>query len=485
LGIYRLDDNTDRWLLVGGTVDMVSNIVTATITNLGTYALAPPLPIGDLWLLPSTNLLTADGLSQMTVRVTNLLLNTGMSATQAWLFTVSAVGVSVLNSDMDLNTSGIQVVSTNAAVTLQLRAPVGGTYASVSLKSVAGDAYGQVGINLADNTPPATPTNVSVTAGQSRIWVSWRTSSEPDFAGYRLYYRMGQSGPPWDGTAAVEGAPSPVALTGTNYLLRGLALWTNYFVAVSAVDTTGNESPLSPAVQVTTTPGPPAPPNAVSARFGQDGTNVLMWALSEDDGYNDRDVMRYDVLRAVLPDGIYVKVGEAAAGIGLYSEINLTVAPTQYLRYAVVAVASNGVTSSQALANRLMASGTGIDNDGDGIPDWWMNQYFGHPTGQASDQSFAWNDPAGDGLSNLQKYLLGLSPLVPDRPYLQPLLSPTNGSFALNIQGLFGRSVTLEVSTNLTSWQTLTNLASTNAVIYFQDSGATNSRSRFYRAVVP
>jgi hypothetical protein len=276
-----------------------------------------------------------------------------------------------------------------------------------------------------------------------------------------------------------------VALTGTNYLLRGLALWTNYFVAVSAVDTTGNESPLSPAVQVTTTPGPPAPPNAVSARFGQDGTNVLMWALSEDDGYNDRDVMRYDVLRAVLPDGIYVKVGEAAAGIGLYSEINLTVAPTQYLRYAVVAVASNGVTSSQALANRLMASGTGIDNDGDGIPDWWMNQYFGHPTGQASDQSFAWNDPAGDGLSNLQKYLLGLSPLVPDRPYLQPLLSPTNGSFALNIQGLFGRSVTLEVSTNLTSWQTLTNLASTNAVIYFQDSGATNSRSRFYRAVVP
>ena len=94
-----------------------------------------------------------------------------------------------------------------------------------------------------------------------------------------------------------------------------------------------------------------------------------------------------------------------------------------------------------------MANGVDVDTDGDGIPDSWMIQYFGHPTGQASDQSFAWNDPAGDGLSNLQKYLLGLNPLVPARPYLQPLLSPTNGDFALNIQGLFGRSVTLEVST--------------------------------------
>jgi hypothetical protein len=209
-----------------------------------------------------------------------------------------------------------------------------------------------------------------------------------------------------------------------------------------------------------------------------------MWALSEDDGYNDRDVMRYDVLRAVLPDGSYVKVGEAPAGIGLYSDTNLTVAPTQYLCYAVVAVASNGVTSSQALASRLTASGTGMDNDGDGIPDWWMIQYFGHPTGQTSDQSFAWNDPAGDGLSNLQKYLLGLNPMVPARPCLQPLLSLTNGNFALNIQGLFGRSVTLEVSTNLMSWQILTNLSGTNATIYFEDSAATNFNRRFYRAVL-
>ena len=485
LRIYRQNDDGNGWVLIGGTVDTVSNIVTAIVTNLGTYAVAPPLPTGDLPLILSTNALPADGVSQLNVIVTNLTLNTGMVATQEWLFTAVATGVQILNPDLDTNAPGVQVYSTNGAVALLLRAPLGGYAASISIGSAAGNAFGTTEIQLVDNMPPSTPSNVGAAAGQSRIWVSWSPNNESDFAGYRVYYRRGLDGPPYDGVAAVEGVPSPAQVGGTNCLLRGLLAGTNYFVAVSAVDTTGNESLLSPAIQVTTTPGPPAPPTAVSARFGQDGTNVLMWALSEDDGYNDRDVVRYDVLRAVLPDESYVKVGEAAAGIGLYSETNLTVALTQYLRYAVVAVASNGVTSSQALASRLMANGTGMDNDGDGIPDSWMIQYFGHPIGQPGDQSFAWNDPAGDGLSNLQKYLLGLNPLVPARPYLQPLLSPTNGNFALNIQGLFGRSVTLEVSTDLTNWQTLTNLTSNDAVIYFEDSGLTNSGSLFYRAVVP
>ena len=155
-----------------------------------------------------------------------------------------------------------------------------------------------------------------------------------------------------------------------------------------------------------------------------------------------------------------MKVGEASAGVGLYAPANTTVETRSDGGYALTAVATNGVSSSQTLANRLMADGVTIDNDSDGIPDCWLAQYFGHPTGQAGDQSFAWNDPAGDGLSNLQKYLLGLNPLVPARPYLQPLLSLANGNFALNIQGLFGRSVALEVSTDLTNWQTLTNLTS-------------------------
>ena len=483
--IYRLADNTNQWVLVGGTVDMVSNLVSAAITNLGTYALAPPLPTGSLWLQPSTNSLTADGVSQMTVVVTNLLLNTGGSATQAWLFTASAVGVSIISSDADTNTAGVQIVSTNATLTLQLQAPVGGTYASVSLKSVAGDAYGQVGINLADNTPPATPANVSVIAGQSRIWVSWQTNSESDLAGYRVYYRAGAAGPPWDGTATVEGSPSPVQVSGTNMLLRGLSLRTNYFVAVSALDTTGNESPLSAPVSVTTTPGAPAGPTGVAARFGSDGTNILMWALSQDDGYNDRDVDHYDVFRAVLPGGSYVQVGQASAGVGFYTETNTPVGSTQYIGYAVTAVATNGVSSSQALANRLMADGVTIDSDGDAVPDWWMVQYFGHPTGQASDQSFAWNDPAGDGLSNLQKYQAGLSPLVWDNLHFTGCQYLADGRLRLSVFGQAGHNYTLLASTNLASWFPILSFACTNGTMDVFDPDAKSFTARFYRLAPP
>ena len=485
LRIYYLPDGTNRWQLVGGTVNLASNTVSAVISKLGTYALAPPLPTGDLQLVPSTTALAADGVSQMTITVTNLVLNTGSVATQQWVFTATAVGVNILNPDLDSTTPGVQVASTNGAVTLLLGAAQGGYVAHVSLASVVGDASGTTAINLTDNVPPSTPSGVSVTAGQSRIWVSWRTNSEPDLASYRVYYRLGQSGPPWDETAAVEGTPSPVQVAATSTLLRGLLLGTNYYVAVSAVDTTGNESPLSPFIQATTTPAPPAPPTAVAARFGPDGTNILMWALSEDDGYNDRDVVRYDVFRAVLPGGSYVKVGEVDAGAGLYTETNTAVGSTQYVCYAVTAVATSGLVSSQTLANRLMADGVTVDNDGDGIPDSWLVQYFGHPTGQASDQSLAWNDPAGDGLSNLQKYLLGRNPLVWDNLHFVGCQYLADGRLKLSMFGQAGHNYTLLASTNLADWVPILSFACTNVVTDIFDPDAKSVSSRFYRLAPP
>jgi hypothetical protein len=213
------------------------------------------------------------------------------------------------------------------------------------LASIAGDAFGQLSIPLVDDAPPAAPGGLTLLTEQSRIFASWNANGEPDVVGYRIHYRQGRNGPPYDGVAAVEGTPSPVFVGGTNLLLRGLARGTNYFVAVNAVDTTGNESPLSAAIQVTTAEGPPRRPSGVAVRFGEDGDNVVTWALSEDDGYNDRDVVRYDVLRTLLPDGSFMKVGEAPSGIGIYSKPATSIAATQFIRYAVVAVDSNGLAS--------------------------------------------------------------------------------------------------------------------------------------------
>jgi hypothetical protein len=50
------------------------------------------------------------------------------------------------------------------------------------------------------------------------------------------------------------------------------------------------------------------------------------------------------------------------------------------------------------------------DTDGDGIPDWWTQQYFGHATGQEGDLSRAQDDADGDGLSNVEEFLAGTIP---------------------------------------------------------------------------
>ncbi len=480
LRIYRLPDGTNQWQLVGGIVDLASNSVTTVISNFGTYAIAAPMPSGVV-NLQATNLnLVADGTNELTLMAANLLLNTGGMASNAWLFTVDAAGVELLDADVSTNWAGVQAASSNGVLQVRLRAPVGGTYASVSVSSVAGDARGRVGINLIDAVPPVAPANVLASAGQSRIWLSWQTNSEPDIAGYRVYYRAGTAGPPWDGTAAVEGAESPVSVTGTNCLLRGLAMGTNYFASVAAVDTTGNESALAPALSVTTSEQPPNPPTGVAARFGEDGTNVLMWTLSEDDGYNDRDVVRYDVWRLVMPGTNWLKAGEVGAGIGLYSGTNLAVGPTQFIRYAVVAVDSSGLSSTRAPGNRLMASGTGFDNDGDGLPDDWERQYGLSPENPGD----ALADSDGDGLTNLQEYHLGRNPTLADPLRFGSVMTLENGVFNLSVEEVLGRSVTLKASTNLMNWFTVTNSTGSDGTIYFRDATATDEQ-RFYRAVTP
>jgi hypothetical protein len=54
------------------------------------------------------------------------------------------------------------------------------------------------------------------------------------------------------------------------------------------------------------------------------------------------------------------------------------------------------------------------DSDGDGIPNSWMIQYFGHPTGLESDLSRAGDDWDDDGLTNLQEYQSGTLPKTAD-----------------------------------------------------------------------
>jgi len=92
-----------------------------------------------------------------------------------------------------------------------------------------------------DTTPPFSPQGVVGKIANNDIVLTWKVNSESDFSVYRVYY----------GTSSRDyGLPIPV--NGTEYSISGLNSNVTYYLAVTAVDTSGNESGYSsPEIQKT------------------------------------------------------------------------------------------------------------------------------------------------------------------------------------------------------------------------------------------
>jgi autotransporter-associated beta strand protein len=113
--------------------------------------------------------------------------------------------------------------------------------------------------------------------------------------------------------------------------------------------------------------------------------------------------------KPTLPPSATVKVGSGAT-------LQLDYAGTTPVSYLIV----NGTSLPAGTYNSSNASpylsGTGsltvtiTDTDVDGIPDWWMIQHFGHPTGEAGDLSLAGDDADSDGLNNFGEFKQGTNP---------------------------------------------------------------------------
>jgi Tol biopolymer transport system component len=96
------------------------------------------------------------------------------------------------------------------------------------------------------------------------------------------------------------------------------------------------------------------------------------------------------------------------------------------------------------------------DSDGDGIPDWWMIKYFGHPTGQAYDHSRAQDDADGDGFTNYQEFLTGTDPTNPNS-YFHLQISQASPNLLLSWPSVPGKSYQLQFNVDLASpsWMNL------------------------------
>ena len=160
---------------------------------------------------------------------------------------------------------------------------------------------------------------------------------------------------------------------------------------------------------------------------------------------------------------------------GYYNAARLDPSTTSYYDQ-IYARYSDGSNASPYISIRTISLNADSDSPAsDGIPDAWLNNYFGHADPRSADKSRASDDADGDKLTNLQEYIAGMNPK----------------------DGTSAQSITL-VKTNLLQWQakayelyeiqSTTNLASTNWTRLGNPvlpTTATGTVSNFYNPAAP
>ncbi|HXF09331.1 MAG TPA: autotransporter-associated beta strand repeat-containing protein, partial [Desulfuromonadaceae bacterium] len=156
--------------------------------------------------------------------------------------------------------------------------------------------------------------------------------------------------------------------------------------------------------------------------------------------------------------------------------------------YNLDIVGTNGLLVDEESAELVVTNA--IDSDGDTIPDWWMQQTFGHATGQSGDHSRAQDDFDNDWMSNVAEYICATDPLD-SASYLHLLsASPQGSDDDVTWAAVGGVSYVVQVSTNLATGfsdasPVITPDGDTGTVQNWVNSGAaTNAVPRFYRVRV-
>ena len=190
-----------------------------------------------------------------------------------------------------------------------------------------------------DATPPAAPTGLTATGGNSMVSLDWNNNAEGDLYGYDIY-RSTTSGSGYSKINLVRSKNS-------NYTDSNIIGGVTYYYVVTAIDTSFNESPDSGEASATPSDTiPPTAPTGLSAMAGNQ-TVSLNW--------NDNaepDLAGYNVYRSTTPGSGHSKINGSLVTSSAYTDNNVINGTTYY--YIVTAL--DGTMNESGPSNEVWAT---------------------------------------------------------------------------------------------------------------------------------
>jgi len=211
-------------------------------------------------------------------------------------------------------------------------------YYVVSALDAAGESVNSAQASAtpeAPGVPPAAPTNLTATAGNAVVTLTWTASSGA--TAYNVK-RATTSGGPYTQLAAP---------TSTGYTDSSVTNGTAYYYVVSALDAAGESANSAQASATPEAPSvPPAAPTNLTATAGNAQVS-LTWSASS-------GATSYHVKRSTINGGPYTQI--AAPTSTSYTDTSLTNGTTYY--YVVSALDSAGESANSAQVSALPVAPT-------------------------------------------------------------------------------------------------------------------------------
>ncbi len=201
-----------------------------------------------------------------------------------------------------------------------------------------------IAVIFRDEVPPDPPTNVQAEFKDNAIYITWKPSKAQDLLGYYVY-----RGERKDPLPRILKDPLDIAMTGyvdRGYGGKGFKPGATYYVGVSAIDRSLNESEVQVVKVKVPDTEPPLPVPQVDVHLQKDGSVKVVWGRSV-----SLDVAQYEVYR--LEGETRTLLVTLAHPSQVFVDTTVKVGTTY--RYAVVALDSVQNRSQEVLSDPILA----------------------------------------------------------------------------------------------------------------------------------